>query len=386
MEDTQNIETHQFPCDNCGADLRYRPGTDRLVCDHCGSEEPIEEVGFWRGAQLRELDFYAAAKGQLPNDAIEETRVISCENCGAQVEFDEDTHAAECPFCATPVVTGTGVHRHIKPHGLMPFVLSEDEARRAMVDWLGRLWFAPSNLAKYARKGQAISGIYVPYWTYDARTSTRYSGERGTVYYETRQVPVHTDKGVRMRTKRVAKVRWRRVSGSVGRAFDDILVLGSRSLPKKNTDALGPWDLAWLEPYRPEYLAGFRAEGYTVALEDGYEEARDRMETMITRDVRFDIGGDRQRIHHMDTNVSGLTFKHILLPVWMAAYRYRGRSYRFVINGRTGAVQGERPYSAYKIGFAVLVGALIAGGIGYFLAQNPDIFVQGGEILMRQDW
>jgi hypothetical protein len=100
-------------------------------------------------------------------------------------------------------------------------------------------------------------------------------------------------------------------------------------------------------------------------VEDAYGEAREIMNGVITQDVRADIGGDQQRITQLQTDVGGLTFKHVLLPVWLAAYRYRGRSYRFVINGRTGAVEGERPYSAIKIGLAVLLGLLIALGLAY---------------------
>ena len=84
----------------------------------------------------------------------------------------------------------------------------------------------------------------------------------------------------------------------------------------------------------------------------------------------LDIGGDRQRVHDIQTTVRDVTFKHILLPVWMAAYKYRGKTYRFVVNGRTGKVQGERPYSAWKIAFAVILGLIVAGVIGYFAAQQ----------------
>ena len=163
-------------------------------------------------------------------------------------------------------------------------------------------------------------------------------------------------------------MRWRSVSGRVARFFDDVLVLASRTLPKRYTDALEPWDLSALEPYRPEFLAGFRAEGYQVELEDGFTEARAHMDNVIARDVRFDIGGDRQRIHDIDTTVRDVTFKHILLPVWLAAYKYRGETYRFVVNGRTGRVQGERPWSAWKIAIAVVLGLIVAGGIGYVIA------------------
>ena len=253
---------------------------------------------------------------------------------------------------------GPGADRHIKPRGVLPFALTEPEAQAAMASWLGTLWFAPNGLAAYARKGRRLTGIYVPYWTFDAATRSDYSGERGTVY--------HTGSGKNRRTH----VRWHGVRGRVARAFDDILVLASPSLPRAHTDALEPWDLAGLEPYQPEYLAGFLAEAYRVELTDAYEIARAHMDAIIQRDVRFDIGGDRQRIHQIRTEVADVTFKHVMLPVWTAAYRFRGQSFRFVVNGRSGRVQGERPWSPWKIGFAILAGLIVAAVLGYFYGQG----------------
>lgn len=314
----------------------------------------------WRAA-ITELDFQKALAADLPDAEMEDVRSTKCTNCGAEVEFPEHDHSTECPFCATPIVIGTGTSRHIKPKGVLPFALSESQARKAMNDWLGRLWFAPNGLKEYARAGRKMNGIYVPYWTYDADTKSRYTGQRGTVYYVTQTYTVDG----KTRTRQVQKIRWRNVSGRVARFFDDVLVLASKSLPKKYTDALEPWDLSALEPYNPEYLAGFKAEGYTVTLEEGYSEARMIMEQRIRRDVRFDIGGDRQRIDTLDTTVRDVTFKHILLPVWMAAYKYRGKTYRFVVNARSGTVKGERPYSAIKIALATIAAAVVAAAIGY---------------------
>ena len=356
---------HHFPCDTCGADLRFDPLQGRMVCAHCGHIESLDQ-GPWAAAKIRELDFNTALKGDLPAPEMEETRVSSCPNCAAEVAFDPNVHAKECPFCATPVVTDTGTHRHIKPRAVLPFALDERTAHDAMNDWLGSLWFAPNGLQDYARKGRKMDGIYVPYWTYDANTASRYSGERGTVYYQTRQV-IRDGKPT---TVRVAKVRWRAARGQVARFFDDVLVLASKSLPKRFTDGLAPWDLAALEPYTPEYLAGFRAEGYAVTLEQGFIEARAIMDATIRRDIKFDIGGDRQRIHQVDTEIRNVTFKHILLPVWLAAYKYRGETYRFVVNGRTGKVQGERPYSTIKIALAVILGLSFAAIVGYFYAMT----------------
>lgn len=358
------VDEHRFPCESCGSDYRYEPASAELVCDHCGDRAEIGTRGPWQGS-IRELDFASAIRDQLPAAEIEQTRVTACPNCGAKVEFSGVDHATECPFCATPVVADTGLHRHIKPRGVLPFAFDESTARDVVKDWLGSLWFAPNGLQEYARNGRRMDGIYVPYWTYDAQTKSHYSGERGTIYYETQTVMVDG----RQEQRQVQRIRWRHVTGRVQRFFDDVLVLGSKSLPKKYTDALEPWDLAAMEPYRPEFLAGFRAEGYAVDVEEGYNEARQIMARIIERDVRFDIGGDRQRIHDIDTDVSGVTFKHILLPVWLAAYKYRGKTYRFVVNGRTGRVQGERPWSGWKIAAAVLAGVAIAAVAGYLYAQ-----------------
>ncbi len=373
-EPAVTLEDHRFPCAQCGSDYRFTPNQGALICDHCGHRQQIAQSGPWGAAAatttaLQELDFKAALADNLPAADIEVTRVSQCTSCGAQVEFDPAVHALECPFCASPVVSDTGEHRHIKPRAVLPFVLDESAARQAMVNWLGKLWFAPNGLQEYARKGRKMAGIYVPFWTYDADTQSRYTGQRGTVYYET--VTVIRD-GKPVRTQ-VPRIRWTPVSGRVSRWFDDVLVLGSTSLPRSYTEGLEPWDLSALQPYRPEFLAGFRAEGYTVDLESGFGIAREKMDRIIERDIRFDIGGDQQRITHVSTDLSNVTFKHILLPVWMAAYKYRGQSYRFVVNGETGRVQGERPWSAWKIAGAVLLGALVAGALGYGYALSEGM-------------
>ncbi|MCV6591343.1 MAG: TFIIB-type zinc finger domain-containing protein [Silicimonas sp.] len=359
-------EEHRFPCETCGADLRFDPGDDRMICDHCGATEPIDHGPWTQAAAIREQDFRRAIEAGLGSAEMEEARVSACPNCAAKIEFDDAVHSTECPYCATPVVTGTGAARQIKPRAVLPFVLEETEARKEMSDWLGSLWFAPNGLTEYARKGRKMSGVYTPCWTFDADTTSRYRGQRGTIYYETKTV---TRNGKREQV-RVAKVRWRPASGRVARFFDDVLVIASTALPAKFRASLTHWDLTRLEPYNPEYLAGFRAEAYTIDLPEAFTQAREIMDRQILRDVRFDIGGDKQRVDHIDTEMRDVTFKHILVPVWIAAYRYRGKSFRFVVNGQTGQVAGERPWSAWKITFAILIGLLIAGAFGYLYGQG----------------
>ncbi len=376
-----------------------------LACDYCGHEQHIgqgqaraparQEQGGADGedallrdpATGRALQWDAGHKApglvELPLDQglkldadstfVQEVRTLSCPNCGARIEVDADTHADACPFCATPVVTDTGTTRQLKPQGVLPFVLSEEQARSAMEDWMGRLWFAPSGLLAYARRGRRMRGVYSPFWTFDARTRSEYSGQRGDYYYET----VYVTREINGRRQRIAeqvrRTRWRRISGRVARAFNDVLVLASSSLPRRFTDGLTPWDMSHLVDYRPDYLAGFEAERYTIPLAEGHSIARKEMAGVIMTEARRDMGGDEQRIEQIRTDFSAETFKQVLLPIWSAAYKYNGKSYRFVVNGQSGRVQGERPYSMWKIGLAVLVGLLL-GALVFYLAN------QGGYI------
>jgi len=373
-------DEYRWPCEQCGAQLRYAPGQTRLVCDYCGHVQEIPaEAPRTRARALQELDLAKGLHDDLGSADMVEVRTTSCPNCGAKVEITGATHATSCPFCDTPVVLDTGSERHIKPQALVPFVLTEAEARKEMIRWLGSLWFAPGTLLEYARKGRALNGVYVPFWTFDADTSSRYSGERGEYYYETRTVQVRVNGKMETRQEQVRKTRWYSASGRVARNFDDVLIMASRSLPERLGDELTPWDLGALTPYNPEFLAGFQAEGYTVSLSDGHDEAQDRMAAVILQDVRRDIGGDEQRVHDVSTDWRDETFKHILLPIWMAAYKYNGKSYRFLVNGQTGEVQGERPWSVWKIAFtAIIVAILIVGAV--YLA-DPEAMN-----LPRPDW
>jgi predicted RNA-binding Zn-ribbon protein involved in translation (DUF1610 family) len=359
-------EEHRFPCDTCGSDMRFDPGDDRLICDHCGNIQPLARDEVARETALEELDFATAIARTLSASETETTRASRCPNCGARVEFDPNIHAMECPFCATPVVADTGAARQIKPRAVIPFYLEEEAAREAMNRWLGSLWFAPNGLQEYARKGRKMAGVYTPCWTFDAQTDTAYRGQRG-INYQERQTVMRDGK---RQSVTVTKTRWTRVSGRVSRFFDDVLVVASTALPETFRKQVVHWDLTRLEPYQPQYLAGFRAEAYTVELEDAFVTAREIMDRQILRDIRFDIGGDAQRVDAAETRVSDVTFKHVLLPLWLAAYKFRGQSYRFVVNGQTGEVAGERPWSRWKIALAVIAGAILAALLGYLYAMN----------------
>jgi hypothetical protein len=82
------------------------------------------------------------------------------------------------------------------------------------------------------------------------------------------------------------------------------------------------------------------------------------------RNCARDVPGNTHRNLSVDNTFSALTFKHVLLPLWIAAYRYNNKVYRFLVNGQTGEVVGKAPWSIFKI--ALLVLALIAISVAFY--------------------
>ncbi|MDX5361693.1 MAG: primosomal protein N' (replication factor Y) - superfamily II helicase [Alphaproteobacteria bacterium] len=349
-------EGRRFPCAMCGAKLAYAPGTEVLACAYCGHENRIAAKG-----SVAELDYLAGLRDLAATVPTVERRTVKCDACAASFEFDPKLHASACPFCASPIVVEPTLARVFQPQGVLPFQIAERDARGALKTWLGSRWFAPNSLRTAAEQNGSLSGLYVPFWTYDSQTATAYTGQRGDAYWVTQTVTVNVNGKPQRQTRRVRKIRWTPVSGRVARAFDDVLVVASHSLPRQYVEALAPWPLGAVKPYDAAWLAGYRAETYQVALDDGFEDARHQMDAVIRGDIRRDIGGDAQRIGHVDTRHANVTFKQVLLPVWMAAYRHGGKSYRFMVNAATGEVQGERPYSWVKIALAVVTVLILAG-------------------------
>lgn len=360
-------EFRRFACTQCGAFLEYAPGADVLRCAHCGHENPIARSN----AAIVEQDFQQTLRLLAANTTTQESTAIHCDSCGASYSFDPATHAGQCTFCGAPVVMKTERQRRLQVQALLPFAVTRDQAREVFQRWLKGLWFAPSRLKAYARNDSRLVGMYVPYWSYDADTTTRYQGARGDAYQvQERYLAIENGQEVE-RVRLVTKIRWTPAAGVVTRYFDDVLVLASNSLPRAVTQQLEPWDLANLMTYREDYLSGFQSEMYQIELEDGFQQAQVRMAPVIRQDIAHDIGGDQQAIHALDTQYGDIRFKHVLLPIWLSAFQFRNKTYRFVVNGRTGKVQGERPYSGWKITFAILVGLLLLGGAFAVWQQQP---------------
>lgn len=342
--EAKQAESRVFPCDGCGADFEFAIDVQRLECPFCGHVKALEIA---EDARVEEQDLRDALDEQATrrssgSQAMSDVKQVACADCGAQVQFHGTLTSKECPYCATPIQL-EGIHDaedRIKVDGVLPFQVERSKAQSNLKLWVQSRWFAPNEFKQRGAQGR-FSGVYMPYWTYDALTMNDYVGERGEHYY----VSVRRgDKTVQER-----RTRWYPASGSFRRFFDDVLVAAGRGLSSKRVRSLEPWPLDRCLPFNQQVLAGYLARTYDVPLRAGFEQAEQRIGAAVYTDVCSRIGGDVQRVHSIQTEYGALTYKHLLLPVWLMAYKYGKKRFQVLVNAATGEVQGERPYSWIKI-------------------------------------
>jgi DNA-directed RNA polymerase subunit RPC12/RpoP len=356
MEEKKNLQEFTFSCKQCGASLVFNLDVGALRCEYCGFVNKITV----EDKVIVEHNFKEAIETIEKNKSLKplEDFTAKCPKCAGEFKIKSYQRTTTCPYCRTPVLTNIDAFYDLHPESILPFKISRKIAKKNFRKWIGSLWFAPNDLKK-CFDSEKFEAIYLPFWTYDANTTTYYTGQRGDIYYVDVQKEVIVN-GVReLKTVREQRIDWSFAAGVVHRFFDDILIGASKSVSRILIDELAPWDLENLVAYEDEFLSGYESETYQVALDYGFKEAGKKMEVIIREDVKRDIGGDRQRIDSLKTHYNNVTFKYILLPMYKSEFKYSGKKYEIVINARSGKVSGDRPYSYVKIFFIVFIFLLI---------------------------
>ncbi|MFI5298656.1 MAG: zinc ribbon domain-containing protein [Polyangiales bacterium] len=353
-----STQGNTFPCGQCGAQLTWDATKRVMKCPYCAFEQAMPTQGPAEG--IREIPIEDGYKNAIRGLGAK-VSTICCQDCGATVNVGEGERTAKCAFCGSdkvlPVETDTNA---IRPESLVAFAIDKPTANKYFGDWLGDLWFRPNDLKKMAQV-QEMGGVYVPFWTFDAHIFSQWSAEAGYYYYETETYTTVEDGNSVTRTRQVQRTRWEPAWGQRQDDYDDTLVCASKGLPTDLVDSFSTFNTKQLVHYAPEYLAGWKAEAYAIDLTAAHATGRQKMATEQERRCGRDVPGDTHRNLNVNNQFSKETFKHVLLPIWIAAYRYDGKVFRFLVNGQTGEVVGKAPWSFWKIFFFTLFCLAIVG-------------------------
>ena len=344
-------------CPSCGATITFDPATGKMHCEYCGysCELPAAE----NGQDVCEMDFESAVNTENCEWGVEK-KSVECKSCGAVSIYDALETAAVCPFCGSTQVMPAATDKTIAPGGVCPFTVTKETAGEKFTKWLKRKWFTPKK-AKQNANPEAFKGVYLPYWTYDAQTTSRFTGRAGY------------DRKVRKKDGSYeTQTDWRFVSGVYQEFIDDETVMASKRQENSGVKQCEPFKLSKLIPYDPKVLAGFVAERYSLGLKDGWEIAKTSIHTKLRSNIDNYIKAhwhcDRTGSVVFSTYYSKITYKYILVPVWISSFKYNEKTYQFAVNGQTGKVGGKAPVSALRVILAILIGMGICVGL-YFLLR-----------------
>lgn len=344
-------------CPNCGATVVYDPAVGKMHCEYCGysCELPKPEEGH----NVVEIDFESAVNTESCEWGVEK-KSVECKNCGAVSIYDALETAAVCPFCGSTQVMPAATDKTIAPGGVCPFTVTKEDAGHSFTKWLKKKWFAPKK-AKQSANPEAFKGVYLPYWTYDAQTTSNFTGKAG-----------YDHKVKKKDGSTETQTTWRSVSGVYQKFIDDETVMASKRYMYSGVKGCEPFELTKLIPYNPQVLAGFVAERYSIGLKEGWEIAQSSIQNKLRSSINSYIKAhwhcDRAGSVTFSTIYSNITYKYILVPVWMSSFQYKEKTYQFVVNGQTGKVGGKAPVSALRVILAILIGAGIIAGL-YFLMR-----------------
>ena len=368
----------QRKCPNCGAPLKFDPTSGKLTCSHCKSK-----VEFEQSKDVQERDFVEMYDFTPWNEG--DVAAYRCANCGASSVLARTTLATSCPFCGSPVVLDEKATGLVRPDSLVPFEVNEKEAVSLLSAWRKRRIFAPNRFRKHTST-KSIKGVFVPVWTFDCETVSRYNGRLGK----------HKTRTVRRNGKTYTETytEWFHVSGDISSDFDDVMIAGDNNVEGKYFNEVKRIDKSKYAVYSDEYLAGYIADNYTVGPLDAYKAARRQMDEAIRNRIIYRYSADVVGYLNVDTTVISKSFKYMLFPVYVAATKYKGKLYNQYVAGfwsditkSKAHVSGTFPKSGLKIFFTVLAGIAAVVGLVFLLMYalrgvNWSDFLTGWEF----DW
>ena len=344
-------------CPNCGATVVFDPATGGMHCDYCGYKCELPKADYEN--EICEMDFEAALHTESFNWG-EEKKEVQCKQCGAVTVYDALETAAVCPFCGSTSVMPAATENTIAPGAVCPFSISKEQAGERFTKWLKGKLFAPRK-AKRSARPDSFQGVYLPYWTYDAQTTSNFTARAG---YDKRVKD--KDGNTRIQTD------WRHVSGVYQEFFDDITIMASKRQTDSGVRACEPFDFSKLVPYSPQVVAGFIAERYSIGLKEGWESAQQSIQWQLRSDissyVRRHWNADRADSVRFSTLYSNITYKYLLVPTWISSFKYKDKVYQFAVNGQTGKVGGRAPVSVWRVLIAITIGIGLFALLAY-LAQ-----------------
>ena len=328
------------------------------ACSHCGAPMDAEDKFCNACGQPRQT--------AAPTQPDENRKFVVCKSCGSQIEIDADTRSYVCAFCGSTYVVDFAPDRTGRqaPEFIIGFAVPREQAIDKFQQWIkANRWYHPGDL-RQAGLTDRIQGVYLPFWSFSVLAESDWDASIGEYWYRTETYVTRDSNGKTVtRTRRVRETEWWDLAGDHHRYYSGYLVSASKSLEHAMAQKVMPFDLPALKRYEAYFLAGWASEEYTVPQEDAYEISKQYFCQLEQSNIGQFLPGDTWRRLNVSTRFRQGSADLILLPYYLLTYRYREKRYRFMVNGQTGKVWGDKPLSKSRIWAAVGLGALLLAAL-----------------------
>jgi hypothetical protein len=258
------------------------------------------------------------------------------------MSYDASVQTLRCPFCGSEQLDERQDEKTWAPESVVPFVLTKDQAISNLKKWLREGFWRPGDLSDAAMVTK-MAAVYVPYWVFSGRTFSYWTADSS-------QTPAG------------ARGNWFPMSGEHRQQISGMLIGASGALTPAETTAICPFDLS--RGVRPDQIDLENAvfEPFRVQRRYARPLAQQGFEERVRQACQPYVPGQCRNLK-ANVRVEELSSEAVLLPVWIAAYRYRDQVFRFLVNGQTGQVTGQAPTSWAKVAvvIAVVVLCIVVG-------------------------
>lgn len=351
------MESVEYKCPNCNADLKFNPQLQKLDCEYCLSSFTIEEV---ERLCANTADSIPEKEVQLQEDFENNTHLYHCKSCGAEIMADSEQTALFCYYCHNPVILAGKMGGKYKPDKVIGFKLNKENATDSFKKWVGKRWFVPSDF-KSQQQLEKMTGLYVPFWLADCHVTADYRA---------------IGKKVRSWTSgsyRYTETNEFRIIRQGTMLPKGIPADGADKIEDQLMEAIEPYDYSELKDFSMSYLSGFYADKYDVDKAAVFPRIRSRASQACAAYISSTVGGYTSVSPSVQQyNITNTDWTYTMLPVWFLSYNYRGKIFEFAVNGQTGKLAGTPPLSKGKL-------ALFCAGLGVAIAGVLTLI--GGAIL-----
>lgn len=347
-------EVTNYKCPNCTGPLHFAEGTDVLRCDYCESTFTVCEVEDMMAAKT-EAAQAASEQAQAVHTDWDEARdgvkAYNCPSCSAQLLLPDTTAADCCPYCGNPTIVPGKLSGSRRPDFVIPFKLNKQAAVEALRKHYRGKPLLPKAFSE-ENHIEKIQGVYVPFWLFDAEAS-------GDFTFNATRTHMHSTP-----TENITETDHYLLTRAGTMAFSRIPADASRAMPDAMMDAIEPFDYGDLKPFALSYLPGFLADRYDASQSEVFSRIRNRCEGSVTSAIQATTMGYATCVPvRRDVQVVPKNVKYAMLPVWMLATRWNGKSFLFAMNGQTGRLIGDLPIdkgrlAAWCAGVGLAVSAL----------------------------